>query len=1613
MSSGFDKKRILIVHPEGNINNNPNLTGIVEILCENGCEVDIYSPRRDHIYQHFPCNGSRLVLIDGEGLSVEGMFVLSGQSFSTEQQISDYLREKFGCYDLAIGVDRGIIDAALIAQANDIEYGLISYEIFFEQETESEFKRPVIKACKWLDFAVCQDPVRARYLAVENGISLEKIINIPVAGRQTREASKSYYLHDKLSIPRDKRIVLFMGSIDKWSGVDLITQSVINWPDPWVLVLHNRYGLDDHTRGYFEKYKDSNKIFFSTDPVVDPNQLGTLLHCADAGIAFYMPDYQSIYTGMNIEHVGMASGKIATYMQYGVPVIINEIGRMSDCVRKYDLGQVVGDTNNFDITLAPEQLPIIRSNCLEFFGRELDLNMTIKPLLKVLKNLPPKARPLKSEKCRDVPAEQFRVSAIVSTYNSERFMRGCLEDLVGQSLCKKGQLEIIVVNSGSQQNEEAIVREFQRNFGNIKYIKTDCRETLYRAWNRAIKAATGRYITNANTDDRHREDALEVMAAALDAREDIGLVYADILVTRATNETFPSNTADNYARQPDFSLRQSLMYCMFGPQPMWRRSVHEQIGFFNPDYIVAADYDFFIKVAWRFGAFHISEILGLYLAGVGVESKNQKLCAEETMRILQHYRTAVALEDIYPALRKFSGQPDAKVAALLDFANCLMLSPFPNHQLAEQHYRRLAELTDNQPQVLNNLALCLALQGEIRQGIQLLQPLAEHGYQAAQQNLVGLKTDSGNRGLSLARIEHSVVDELPQLIARESVSISLSDRGKEKRTSLNPLTSAGRSDVKKLKDRGTTDVPKRPLSKTETSNTIQLHEKLQPNFKIGMAVLGHERPEYLEICLDTLFQTKLYNYDITFLLQDDGSNDPRVRGIIERPRDSKYKIIRYFTPKGPNCAGAAINKAVRRLMEIDDFDIIGWCDSDALFHPEWLDKTMKVCLWAKENHKGHILGPFSSFNSSDYKFHRILQTAKSPFGNYVVKRQMGMLNYFYFKDDFLKLGFFEENKNDETLMTEKFEALGVRNFCTETSYVEHIGQFSVLGQWRPRFNIFGAFAMNLPRQGWPLVLGRIGTLGYFKDVHHNLSTEPGVSSDIQIDVLIPYEQCNIDNLHLVVDSVRENLKHPINEIFLVGPRSEKIDSICSSKSCRFVSEDSIFEFNKTKITHIVNGQDRSAWLFGQLVKLAGDSICTKDNFLVLNGDTVLTRPQVFEVDGKTLLLHTEDHHHGYFGLYKELFGIDASTPLPFSSPHMLFNKELLKEFKERIETRHGTDWIQAIFKGLQKLERPGMCACELYGQWLFGNYPDQVVREYCFNMSIPPDAYTGDMKNKLDRCCRSVSFIRPEKPLIQLPSHKSISAPVVHTKKSFVIEVKYGGIGDHLLYSHLPRIAKQTGKFDKVYISNHCQYRNELYKQLVWQANPFVDGFCDEHGYYPIFDSVEPGTNLLDKIMLLQGLDDGKRFHEPELYVEVRPRADLADAIIYDPNYISNAGRISSQDVERYLRQNNINLTHQMSLRDNSIPINCDNFIHTPTLEEFFSVISGCRQMICLTTGTATIAAALGKPVVVLYGPGVKEFVHHSRLHKYVNCAVRRPLTITPHVFEHLGPSRSGETVRI
>ena len=214
------------------------------------------------------------------------------------------------------------------------------------------------------------------------------------------------------------------------------------------------------------------------------------------------------------------------------------------------------DTNPRDI----ETLTALAKICIDlektedakdFYDRILALDPSNRNAVEKLNNLKHRNDPLPSsicecgENCQKCSCQEgYLVSTIVSCYNSEDFILGRLEDLENQTIADR--LEIVVVNSGSQQNEEKIITEFQEKYSNIKYIKTEHRETVYAAWNRGIKAAQGQYITNANTDDRLRHDALEVMVNALEENPEIALVYANVIITETENETFERCTPVGY-----------------------------------------------------------------------------------------------------------------------------------------------------------------------------------------------------------------------------------------------------------------------------------------------------------------------------------------------------------------------------------------------------------------------------------------------------------------------------------------------------------------------------------------------------------------------------------------------------------------------------------------------------------------------------------------------------------------------------------------------------------------------------------------------------------------------------------------------------------------------------------------------------------------------------------------------------------------------------------------------------------------------------------------------------------------------------------------------------------
>lgn len=200
-------------------------------------------------------------------------------------------------------------------------------------------------------------------------------------------------------------------------------------------------------------------------------------------------------------------------------------------------------------------------------------------------------------------------------------MRGCLEDLEAQTIADA--MEIVVIDAASPQQEGKIVREFQQRFDNIHYVRTAEREPLYASWNRAIALARGKYLTSANTDDRHRTDALEILVRTLEERPDAAIAYADVAITTRENETFDQAERFVFYRWPEFDRRLLFKVPYLGPQPVWRRDLHHLYGFFDPELASAGDYEFWLRLCHTESFIHVPEVLGLYLAAPGsVEHRN-------------------------------------------------------------------------------------------------------------------------------------------------------------------------------------------------------------------------------------------------------------------------------------------------------------------------------------------------------------------------------------------------------------------------------------------------------------------------------------------------------------------------------------------------------------------------------------------------------------------------------------------------------------------------------------------------------------------------------------------------------------------------------------------------------------------------------------------------------------------------------------------------------------------------------------------------------------------------------------------------------------------------------
>jgi hypothetical protein len=259
-------------------------------------------------------------------------------------------------YVALVGCDaEGVLEAARLAKTLPVPYLYWSLEI----ATFHADMTPAERALKDLETVVSrnaaavivQDQWRARLLATENGLEGVRTVYLPNSRRQvTRLPRETSTLRARLGIPQDVHLVIYTGFLADWAECRGIAQSAAHWPNGTALLLNSRAAADRSLADTFRSLAPPGRVYVNLDPVPD-SEYGALLRCASAGVALYSPKESPAGFRENLEVVGFSSGKIAAYLQFGLPVIVGMNTGPRELVEEFDCGVCVEDPHGIGAAL--------------------------------------------------------------------------------------------------------------------------------------------------------------------------------------------------------------------------------------------------------------------------------------------------------------------------------------------------------------------------------------------------------------------------------------------------------------------------------------------------------------------------------------------------------------------------------------------------------------------------------------------------------------------------------------------------------------------------------------------------------------------------------------------------------------------------------------------------------------------------------------------------------------------------------------------------------------------------------------------------------------------------------------------------------------------------------------------------------------------------------------------------------------------------------------------------------------------------------------------------------------------------------------------------------------
>ena len=246
-----------------------------------------------------------------------------------------------------------------------------------------------------------------------------------------------------------------------------------------------------------------------------------------------------------------------------------------------------------------------------------------------------------------------RVSLILVTWNSARFLPRCLDGIAQQTF---GDIEVIVVDNGSSDDSVAIVRE---RFPNATIIRNAANEGFSRAVNQGIARATGEFVQLVNPDAFLEPEYVAKLVEALEEDEAYGSATGKLLRAEGVGVDSKGIRMTRTGRHLDIEEGEEReVFGVSGAAAMYRMAFIRDVTLSDGQFL---DEDFFsyredADVAWRgrlFGwrALFVPEAIGHHVRNVTPEKRRALPASINMHSVKNRFLLRLKNEGLYLALR--------------------------------------------------------------------------------------------------------------------------------------------------------------------------------------------------------------------------------------------------------------------------------------------------------------------------------------------------------------------------------------------------------------------------------------------------------------------------------------------------------------------------------------------------------------------------------------------------------------------------------------------------------------------------------------------------------------------------------------------------------------------------------------------------------------------------------------------------------------------------------------------------------------------------------------------------------------------------------------------------